>query len=44
MLKNLVFDFGNALVVSMIERQLREFTNSDEEAIELRTLIQACPD
>ncbi len=39
MLKNLVFDFGNVLVVFKPEEQLRKYVQSDEEAMELRNLI-----
>ena len=39
MLKNLVFDFGNVLVVFKPEEHLREYVQSDEEAMELRNLI-----
>ncbi len=39
MLKNLVFDFGNVLVVFKPEEHLRQYVQSDEEAMELRNLI-----
>ena len=39
MLKNLVFDFGNVLVVFKPEEHLREYTQNDEEAMALRNLI-----
>lgn len=39
MLKNLVFDFGNVLVVFKPEQHLRKYVQSDEEAMELRNLI-----
>ena len=39
MLKNLVFDFGNVLVVFKPEEHLREYTQTDEEAMALRNLI-----
>ena len=39
MLKNLVFDFGNVLVVFKPEEHLRQYAQSDEEAMELRNLI-----
>lgn len=39
MLKNLVFDFGNVLVVFKPEEHLREYVQSDEEAMALRNLI-----
>ena len=39
MLKNLVFDFGNVLVVFKPEEQLRRYVQTDEEAMELRNLI-----
>ena len=39
MLKNLVFDFGNVVVVFKPEEHLREYTHSDEEAMALRNLI-----
>lgn len=39
MLKNLVFDFGNVLVVFKPEEHLRKFVQTDEEAMELRNLI-----
>ena len=39
MLKNLVFDFGNVLVVFKPEEHLRQYMQSEEEAMELRNLI-----
>lgn len=39
MLKNLVFDFGNVLVVFKPEEHLRKYVQTDEEAMELRNLI-----
>ena len=39
MLKNLVFDFGNVLVVFKPEEHLRKYVQNDEEAMELRNLI-----
>ena len=39
MLENLVFDFGNVLVVFKPEEHLREYVQTDEEAMELRNLI-----
>lgn len=39
MLKNLVFDFGNVLVVFKPEEQLRKYVQTDEEAMALRNLI-----
>lgn len=40
MLKNLVFDFGNVLVVCKPEVQMRECTSSEEEAMALHEAIQ----
>ncbi len=39
MLKNLVFDFGNVLVVFKPEDHLRDYVQTDEEAMSLRNLI-----
>lgn len=39
MLKNLVFDFGNVLVVFKPEEHLRKYVQTDEEAMALRNLI-----
>lgn len=39
MLKNLVFDFGNVLVVFKPEIHLRSYVQTDEEAMALRNLI-----
>jgi len=39
MLKNLVFDFGNVLVVFKPEERLRRYVHTDEESMALRNLI-----
>ena len=39
MLKNLVFDFGNVLVVFKPENHLRDYVETDAEALMLRNLI-----
>lgn len=39
MIKNIVFDYGNVLIRFKPEEELRKYTNSDEEASELKNMI-----